>query len=189
MKYFRCNCIITRWIGTSKYFPISRSSLSLSLHFRLDHPLPRFLAAATTSRGYYHDSWTVPVAGPRRRKERRASRGTRTERRWAAQRLLLRLAQAAPFINLDRISRDSGELFRKPSPTAARSHQVPHRLDHLLLLQLFRPRGGGARKPPRTVVGRRRPAVLIPAESTANPPPPPPPSTSFRSQDGAFAIH
>lgn len=33
---------------------------------------------------------------------------------WAAQRL--RLASRT-FINLDRISRDSGELFRKPSPT------------------------------------------------------------------------
>lgn len=78
MKYFRCNCIITRWIGTSKYFPISRSSLSLSLFIFAsgDHPLPRFLAAATTSRGYYHDSWTVPVAGPRRRR-RGAHRGGR----------------------------------------------------------------------------------------------------------------
>lgn len=55
---------------------------------------------------------------------------------WAAQRL--RLASRT-FINLDRISRDSGELFRKPSPTTP-SHQVPqyHRLH--LLLHLFLPR-------------------------------------------------
>lgn len=103
---------------------------------------------STTKCHYYEKPSTVPVASAasvqkrkkrEREKEREKKEGEGKEKQrmrttdWAAQRL--RLASRT-FINLDRISRDSGELFRKPSPTTP-SHQVPqyHRLH--LLLHLF----------------------------------------------------
>lgn len=135
---------VSRWLMANEGLEDRRRSGRMA---KRRHGPPRSISAITRTRRRYLSLVAAPARGrlssPRERigvKKRvpggagwgrrglagaggGRGRGEKERRRagWAAQRL--RLASRT-FINLDRISRDSGELFRKPSPTS-RSHQVP----------------------------------------------------------------